>query len=104
MGTTRKRNQGRVASANPVAAHVERGNPNTTSLEMARMWETAYAELVAFEQKLLNRVHKRIPSLSESARHEAELTDVPMIVEHLQTFKYSLAFWHGSRLELEEEV
>jgi hypothetical protein len=68
------------------------------------MWETAYAELVDFEQKLMNRVHKRIPSLSEAARHEAELTDVPMIVEHLQTFKYRPAFWHGSRLELEEEV
>jgi hypothetical protein len=101
-GTTRKRNRGKAASANPVAAHVERENPNTTSVEVALMWETAYAELVDFEQKLLNRVHERMPTLSAAARHEAELTDVPMIVEHLQTFKYRLAFWHGRRLELEK--
>jgi hypothetical protein len=66
------------------------------------MWETAYAELVDFEQKLLNRVHKRMPTLSDAARHEAELTDVPMIGEHLQTFRYRLAFWQGRRLDLEK--
>lgn len=101
-GTTRKRNQDRAASPDSVVAHVEHENPNTTSIEVARMWETAYAELVDFEQKLLNRVHKRMPTLSAAARHEAEMTNVPMIVEHLQTFKYRLAFWHGRRLELEE--
>jgi len=66
------------------------------------MWETAYEELVDFEDKLLNRVRTRMPTLSEAARHEAELTNLPMIVEHLQTFKYRLAFWRRRRMELEQ--
>lgn len=84
-----------------VAAHVQREDTETASVEIARTWETAYAELVDFETKLLLRVRKRLPTLSEAARHEAELTNIPMIVEHLQTFKYRLSFWRRRRIELE---
>jgi hypothetical protein len=90
------------ASGDRVAAHLQREDPNTTSVEIARMWETAYDELVDFEEKLLNRVLSRMPLLSVAAKHEAELTNVPMIVEHLQTFKYRLAFWSRRRMELEQ--
>jgi hypothetical protein len=31
--------------------------------------------------------------LSPAARREAELTNLPMIAEHLQTFKYRRAHW-----------
>jgi len=85
-----------------VAAHVKREDTETASLEIARTWETAYAELVDFEAKLLDRVRKRLPALSEAARHEAELTNIPMIVEHLQTFKYRLSFWRRRRMELDK--
>ncbi len=85
-----------------VAAHVQREDTETASVEIARTWETAYSELVDFESKLLNRVRKRLPVLSEAARHEAELTNIPMIVEHLQTFKYRLSFWRRRRMELEQ--
>jgi len=84
-----------------VVAHVRREDTETASVEIARTWETAYSELVDFESKLLDRVRKRLPALSEAARHEAELTNVPMIVEHLQTFKYRLSFWRRRRIELE---
>jgi hypothetical protein len=85
-----------------VAAHVRREDTETASVEIARTWETAYSELVDFETKLLDRVRKRLPALSEAARHEAELTNIPMIVEHLQTFKYRLSFWRRRRTELEQ--
>ena len=84
-----------------MAAHLQREDTETASVEIARTWETAYSELVEFETKLLDRVLKRLPALSEAARHEAELTNVPMIVEHLQTFKYRLSFWRRRRTELE---
>jgi len=87
-----------------VAAHVQREDTETASVEIARTWETAYAELVVFETKLLDRVRKRLPALSEAARHEAELTNIPMIVEHLQTFKYRLSFWRRRRTELEQSA
>jgi hypothetical protein len=35
-----------------------------------------------------------LPKLSHAARREAELTNLPMINEHLQTFKYRRAHWH----------
>jgi hypothetical protein len=100
-GATRRRLTTDVSN-DRIAVHLQREDPNTASVEIARMWETAYAELVDFEQKLLNRVRKRMPLLSDAARHEAELTNLPMIVEHLQTFKYRLAFWRRRRMELEQ--
>jgi hypothetical protein len=100
--TARRRSRRVEASRNPPAGHPQREDPETTSVEIARTWESAYTELVDFEQKLLNRVRKRMPLLSEAARHEAELTNLPMIVEHLQTFKYRLEFWRRRRTELEQ--
>lgn len=99
-GATRRSNP-ITDAADRVVAHVQHEDPETASLEIARTWETAYSELVDFESKLLSRVRKRLPVLSEAARHEAELTNVPMIVEHLQTFKYRLSFWRQRRIELE---
>ena len=99
---TRRRKPSTVNTRDRLGTHLRREDPNTTSVEIARMWETAYDELVDFEQKLLNRVRTRMPVLSEAARHEAELTNLPMIVEHLQTFKYRLAFWRRRRMELEQ--
>jgi hypothetical protein len=102
QGTSRRRKQSTVDPRDRLGTHLQREDPNTPSVEIARMWETAYDELVDFEQKLLNRVRTRMPILSEAARHEAELTNLPMIVEHLQTFKYRLAFWRRRRMELEQ--
>jgi hypothetical protein len=39
-----------------------------------------------------------LPKLSYAARREAELTNLPMINDHLQTFRYRRAHWKG-RLE-----
>jgi hypothetical protein len=45
----------------------------------------------ALEYKLVRMEEQR---LSHAARREAELTNLPMINEHLQTFKYRRAHWH----------
>src|ERR1700693_366985 len=98
-GATRRRQQSTVCPGDSLGTHLQREDPNTTSVEIARMWETAYEELVDFEEKLLRRLRTGMPILSQAARHEAELTNLPMIVEHLQTFKYRLAFWRRRRIE-----
>lgn len=67
---------------------------------MARIWTEAYTELVEFEEAILASMTERLSSLSEDARHEAELTNVPMIVQHLQTFRYRLAHWRKRLQEL----
>lgn len=66
----------------------------TRSVEVARFWHGAYDELVHMEEQLLGHLEQMLPKLSRAARREAELTNLPMINEHLQTFKYRRAHWH----------
>jgi hypothetical protein len=66
----------------------------TRSVEVARFWHSAYDELVRMEEQLLSQLEQMLPKLSHAARREAELTNLPMINEHLQTFKYRRAHWH----------
>jgi len=83
-----------------VKRHLEREDPNTTSIRVARIWTEAYTELVEFEEAILAGLNRRLTTLSEDARHEAELTNLPMIVQHLQTFRYRLAHWRKRLVEL----
>ena len=73
--------------------HIESGNLSTLSIEVARFWHSAYDELVRMEEQLLSQLEAMLPKLSHAARREAELTNLPMINEHLQTFKYRRAHW-----------
>lgn len=66
----------------------------TTSIQVAKFWHSAYDELVRMEEQLLSQLEGMLPKLSRAARREAELTNLPMISEHLQTFKYRRAHWH----------
>jgi hypothetical protein len=68
---------------------------------VARLWENTYGELVDMERKVLAHVLTLMPGLSSSARREAELTNVPMLAQHLQTFMYRRAWWHRRREELD---
>ena len=66
----------------------------TLSIEVARFWHGAYDELVTMEEHLLRQLEAMLPKLSQAARREAELTNLPMINDHLQTFKYRRAHWY----------
>ena len=61
--------------------------------EVTRAWVDVYTELVEFEENLLNRLYEMLPTMTAEDRHEAELTDLPMVVQHLQTFRYRRAHW-----------
>ena len=74
--------------------HMESEDLATQSVEIARFWHSAYDELVRMEEQLLSQLEQMLPKLSHAARREAELTNLPMINEHLQTFKYRRAHWH----------
>lgn len=66
----------------------------TLSVEVALFWHDAYDELVVMEEQLLSQLERMLPKLSLAARREAELTNLPMINEHLQMFRYRRAHWH----------
>jgi len=73
--------------------HIETEDLTTRSVEIAKFWHGAYDELVRMEEQLLGQLEAMLPKLSRAARREAELTNLPMINEHLQTFKYRRAHW-----------
>ncbi len=75
-------------------SHMESEDLTTVSVEVARFWHGAYDELVRMEEQLLGQLEQMLPKLSHAARREAELTNLPMINEHLQTFKYRRAHWN----------
>ena len=77
--------------------HLESEDLATSSVEVARLWEDAYTELIDLERKMLERLHSVLPTLSAHARREAELTNLPMLVQHLQTFVYRRAWWRRRR-------
>jgi hypothetical protein len=74
-------------------AHSESEDLATMSVEVALFWQGAYDELVRMEEKLLAQLEAMLPRLSPAAKREAELTNVPMINEHLQMFRYRRAHW-----------
>lgn len=74
-------------------AHSESEDLATISVEVARFWQGAYDELVTMEEKLLAQLEAMLPRLSPAAKREAELTNLPMINEHLQLFRYRRAHW-----------
>lgn len=76
-------------------------DPDTTSIETARTWELAYSELVDFEERVLKRLEDLLPTLSVAARQEAERTNLPMIVDHLKTFRYRRTHWRRRLAELD---
>lgn len=80
---------------------MENEDLSTRSVEVARFWHGAYDELVRMEEQLLNQLEQMLPKLSRAARREAELTNLPMINEHLQMFKYRRAHWRERVQSLE---
>ena len=84
----------------PTAKHIATEDLSTTSVAVARFWHGAYDELVRMEEQLLDQLESMLSMLSPAARREAELTNLPMIAEHLQTFKYRRAHWQQRVLEL----
>ncbi|HXM72882.1 MAG TPA: hypothetical protein VN940_06630 [Candidatus Dormibacteraeota bacterium] len=73
--------------------HSESEDLSTISVEVARFWQEAYDELVRMEEQLLSQLESMLPRLSPAARREAELTNLPMINDHLQMFRYRRAHW-----------
>src|SRR3981081_3111900 len=74
-------------------AHYKSEDLATMSIEVARFWHEAYDELVNMEERLLGQLEGMLPKLSPAAKREAELTNLPMINDHLQTFRYRRAHW-----------
>jgi hypothetical protein len=76
------------------------GVPGDASLEQAVYWRQVYTEILAMEEKVLERIRQLMLTQSETARHEVELTNVPVVVAQAERFRQRLGYWNTRVAEL----
>jgi hypothetical protein len=76
-------------------------DPKTASMEQALYWRQIYREILAMEEKVLQRIQDLMAKQSPQARHEVELTNVPVVAAQAERFRQRLGFWTTRVRELE---
>jgi hypothetical protein len=75
-------------------------DPATATLEQAVFWRNIYTEILAMEESVLKRIHQLMADQSPQARHEVELTNVPVVVAQAERFRSRLGFWETACLRV----
>jgi hypothetical protein len=71
------------------------GAPAEATLEHAVYWRQIYTEILAMEEKVLDRIRQLMNTQSEEARREVELTNVPVVVAQAERFRQRLGYWEA---------
>ncbi len=79
------------------------GIPADASLQQALYWRQIYVEILAMEHEVLNRIQQLMAMLSEAARREVELTNLPVVVAQAEKFRQRLGYWEARVRELEDK-
>jgi hypothetical protein len=69
------------------------GAPGDSTLEHALYWRQIYAEILAMEEKVLDRIRQLMNTQSDEGRREVELTNVPVVVAQAERFRQRLGYW-----------
>jgi hypothetical protein len=70
------------------------------TMKQARYWRKIYTEILAMEEKVLERIHQLMAKQSPEARREVELTNVPVVVAQAERFRQRLGYWEARIVEL----
>ena len=76
------------------------GVPGDATLEQAVYWREVYSEIFAMEEKVLARIRELMLTQSDTARHEVELTNVPVVVAQAERFRQRLGYWDARVADL----
>jgi hypothetical protein len=68
-------------------------DPATATLEQALFWRNIYTEILTMEEAVLDRIRQLMDSQSPEARHEVELTNVPVVVAQVERFRVRQEIW-----------
>jgi hypothetical protein len=79
----------------------DEGDPNSASMEQALYWRQIYREILAMEEKVMERIQDLMSRQSPEARREVELTNVPVVAAQAERFRQRLGFWTARVVELE---
>jgi hypothetical protein len=77
------------------------GIPADATLEHALYWRQIYTEILAMEEKVLDRIRQLMNTQSEEARREVELTNVPVVVAQAERFRQRLGYWEARVVQLD---
>jgi hypothetical protein len=80
------------------------GVPGDANLEQALYWSEIYSEILAMEEKVLLRIRELMLTQTETARHEVELTNVPVVVAQAERFRQRLGYWDARVADLKIKV
>lgn len=76
------------------------GVPADATLEHALYWRQIYTEILAMEEKVLDRIRQLMNTQSGEARREVELTNVPVVVAQAERFRQRLGYWNARVAQL----
>jgi hypothetical protein len=77
------------------------GAPELATLERALYWRQVYREILAMEEKVLDRIRQLMKMESAEVRHEVELTNVPVVVAQAERFRQRLGYWDARVAQLD---
>jgi hypothetical protein len=77
------------------------GDPRTASMQQAQYWTRIYREILVMEEQVLERIKTLMAAQSPQARHEVELTNVPVVAAQVERFRQRLGFWTARIAELQ---
>ena len=76
-------------------------DPRNASMEQAIYWRQIYTEILAMEEKVMERIQELMAKQSAQARREVELTNVPVVAAQAERFRQRLGLWTARVRELE---
>ena len=77
------------------------GVPADSTLEHALYWRQIYSEILAMEEKVLDRIRQLMKTQSAEGRREVELTNVPVVVAQAERFRQRLSYWEARVLQFD---
>ena len=77
------------------------GLPAHATIKQALYWRRIYTEILAMEEKVLDRIHELMAKESATSRREVELTNVPVVVAQAERFRQRLGYWEARVDELQ---
>jgi len=79
------------------------GLPADATIKQALYWRQIYKEILAMEEKVLERIRELMAKESEAGRREVELTNVPVVVAQAERFRQRLGYWEARVSELTDK-
>ena len=71
------------------------------TLKQAVYWTHIYTEILAMEEKVLQRIRQLMAAQPAEAQREVELTNVPVVVAQAERFRQRLGYWEARLVALD---